>query len=128
MSAIRLSELLRRDVPADPVITGVTADSRKVAPGSLFVALPGSAADGRAFIPQALSQGAAAVLAPADTDAAMAPVLVTSGDVRRAYAIAARSFYGSQPAPTARPRSPPSAARSGPPSASMPRAWEPSEF
>ncbi|WP_292062430.1 UDP-N-acetylmuramoyl-L-alanyl-D-glutamate--2,6-diaminopimelate ligase [Brevundimonas sp. UBA7664] len=98
MSAIRLSELLRRDVAADPMITGVTADSRKVAPGSLFVALPGSAADGRAFIPQALSQGAAAVLAPSDTDAAMAPVLVTSGDVRRAYAIAARSFYGSQPA------------------------------
>ena len=95
---IKLSELLRRDVASDPVITGVTADSRKVAPGSLFVALPGTAADGRAFIPQALSQGAAAVLAPADTDAAMAPVLVTSGDVRRAYAIAARSFYGAQPA------------------------------
>ena len=98
MSAIRLSELLRRDVAADPIITGVTADSRKVAPGSLFVALPGAAADGRAFIPQALSQGAAAVLAPADTDAALAPVLVTSGDVRRAYALAARGFYGSQPA------------------------------
>ncbi|HEY0601176.1 UDP-N-acetylmuramoyl-L-alanyl-D-glutamate--2,6-diaminopimelate ligase [Brevundimonas sp.] len=97
-AAMKLSDLLRRDVPADPVITGVTADSRKVAPGSLFVALPGSAADGRAFIPQALSQGAAAVLAPADTQAAVAPVLVTSGDVRRAYAIAARSFYGRQPA------------------------------
>ena len=97
-AAIKLSDLLRRDVPADPVITGVTADSRKVAPGSLFVALPGSAADGRAFIPQALSQGAAAVLAPVDTDAALAPVLVTSGDVRRSYAIAARSFYGMQPA------------------------------
>ncbi len=96
--SIKLSELLRRDVALDPVITGVTADSRKVGPGSLFVALPGTAADGRAFIPQALSRGAAAVLAPADTDAAMAPVLVTSGDVRRAYAIAARSFYGSQPA------------------------------
>ena len=97
-ASIKLSDLLRRDVPADPVITGVTADSRKVAPGSLFVALPGSAADGRAFIPQALSQGAAAVLAPVDTDAALAPVLVTSGDVRRSYAIAARSFYGIQPA------------------------------
>lgn len=96
--AVRLSDLLRRDVASDPMITGVTSDSRKVAPGTLFVALPGSAADGRAFIPQALSQGAAAVLAPADTDAAMAPVLVTSGDVRRAYAIAARSFYGAQPA------------------------------
>ena len=96
--SIKLSELLRRDVASDPVITGVTSDSRKVGPGSLFVALPGTAADGRAFIPQALSRGAAAVLAPADTDAAVAPVLVTSGDVRRAYAIAARSFYGSQPA------------------------------
>jgi len=99
MSAtLHLSDLLRRDVSADPVITGVTADSRKVAPGSLFVALPGSAADGRAFIPQALAQGAAAVLAPADTPDGSAPVLVTSGDVRRAYALAARSFYGAQPA------------------------------
>jgi UDP-N-acetylmuramoyl-L-alanyl-D-glutamate--2,6-diaminopimelate ligase len=97
-ASIKLSDLLRRDVSTDPVITGVTADSRKVAPGCLFVALPGSAADGRAYIPQALSQGAAAVLAPADTDAALAPVLVTSGDVRRSYAIAARSFYGTQPA------------------------------
>lgn len=95
---IKLSALLRRDLAADPMITGVTADSRKVAPGALFVALPGNAADGRAFIPQALSQGAAAVLAPVDTDAALAPILVTSGDVRRAYALAARGFYGTQPA------------------------------
>ena len=83
---------------SDPVITGVTADSRKVAPGALFVALPGNAADGRAFIPQALAKGAVAVLAPADTPEGSAPVLVTSGDVRRAYALAARSFYGDQPA------------------------------
>ena len=97
VSVVRLSDLLRRDVASDPVITGVTADSRKVAPGSLFVALPGTAADGRAFIPQALAQGAAAVLAPADTPESAAPVLVTSGDVRRAYALAARTFYGTQP-------------------------------
>lgn len=98
MSALHLSDLLRRDVSSDPIITGVTSDSRKVAPGALFVALPGAAADGRAFIPQALAQGAAAVLAPTDTPVNSAPVLVTSGDVRRAYALAARSFYGSQPA------------------------------
>lgn len=97
MSSVRLSELLRRDVPSDPVITGVTADSRKVAPGALFVALPGNAADGRAFIPQALSAGAAAVLAPAGTPKEAAPLLVTSGDIRRAYALAARGFYGAQP-------------------------------
>lgn len=95
--SMRLSQLLRRDVPADPMITGITADSRKVTQGSLFVALPGTVADGRAFIPQALSQGAAAVLAPTDTQAGIAPVLVTSGDVRRSYAVAAHSFYGQQP-------------------------------
>jgi UDP-N-acetylmuramoyl-L-alanyl-D-glutamate--2,6-diaminopimelate ligase len=97
MSALRLSDLLRRDVPSDPVITGVTADSRRVDAGTLFVALPGSTADGRAFIPQALAQGAAAVLAPTDTPRDAAPVLVTSADVRRAYALAARGFYGAQP-------------------------------
>ncbi|MDZ4321558.1 MAG: Mur ligase domain-containing protein, partial [Phenylobacterium sp.] len=46
MSALHLSDLLRRDVASDPIITGVTSDSRKVAPGALFVALPGTAADG----------------------------------------------------------------------------------
>ncbi|WP_248601236.1 Mur ligase domain-containing protein, partial [Brevundimonas diminuta] len=59
MSQLRLSELLRRDVASDPEITAVTADSRQVVPGALFVALPGTQADGRAFIPQALAKGAA---------------------------------------------------------------------
>ncbi|MBC6980569.1 UDP-N-acetylmuramoyl-L-alanyl-D-glutamate--2,6-diaminopimelate ligase [Caulobacter sp. 17J80-11] len=97
MSARRLSDILRRDLAVDPLITGVTADSRKVGEGALFVALPGTRADGRLFIPQALGQGAAAVLAPEDTPEGAAPVLVRSGDVRRAYALAARAFYGDQP-------------------------------
>ena len=97
MHSQRLSDLLKRDVPSDPMITGVTADSRRVDAGSLFVALPGTVQDGRAFIPQALARGAAAVLAPTDTPVGTAPVLVTAGDVRRAYALAARGFYGAQP-------------------------------
>lgn len=97
MSGVRLSDLLKRDVASDPVITGVTADSRKVAPGALFAALPGAQSDGRAFIPQALAKGAAAVLAPQDTAEAAAPLLVTSVDVRRSYALAAHGFYGVQP-------------------------------
>src|SRR5437762_2629485 len=48
-------------------IAGITADSRRVAPGYLFAALPGSRADGRAFIAEAVSRGAAAVLAPEGT-------------------------------------------------------------
>jgi UDP-N-acetylmuramoyl-L-alanyl-D-glutamate--2,6-diaminopimelate ligase len=97
VSALRLSDLVRKDLSIDPVITGVTSDSRKAGPGVLFAALPGTAADGRAFIPQALTQGAAAVLAPTDTPGDAAPVLVRSGDVRRAYALAAKAFYGAQP-------------------------------
>jgi UDP-N-acetylmuramoyl-L-alanyl-D-glutamate--2,6-diaminopimelate ligase len=93
----RLSDILRRDLAVDPVITGVTADSRKVTGGTLFAALPGSKSDGRSFIPQAVQQGAAAVLAPDDTPSELAPVLVRSGDVRRAYALAAKAFYGAQP-------------------------------
>lgn len=41
---------------------GVTADSRKVVEGGLFVALDGAAADGRDYIDDAIAKGAAAVL------------------------------------------------------------------
>ena len=98
MRGRHLSEILRRDLDEDPIVTGVTADSRKVAKGVLFCALPGGKNDGRDFIPQALEKGASAVLAPDDTkidgDASM---LLRVHDVRRAYALAARNFYGAQP-------------------------------
>ncbi len=99
MTALRLSDILRRDLDQDPIVTGVTADSRKVDHGTLFCALPGSASDGRDFIPQALAKGAAAVLAPDDTNAIEidAAKLVKVSDVRRAYALAAKAFYGAQP-------------------------------
>ena len=48
-------------------ILGITADSRAVRPGFLFAALPGAKADGRDFIAEAVSRGAAAVLAPEGT-------------------------------------------------------------
>ncbi|HEX4742356.1 MAG TPA: Mur ligase domain-containing protein, partial [Caulobacteraceae bacterium] len=54
MSAARLSDLLQRDLPVDPMIEGVTADSRKVRPGWLFAALPGASADGKRFVPAAV--------------------------------------------------------------------------
>jgi UDP-N-acetylmuramoyl-L-alanyl-D-glutamate--2,6-diaminopimelate ligase len=96
----RLSDILKRPPSAlgnaDPVITGVTADSRKVTPGALFAALPGSASDGRAFIPEALAAGAAAILVGEDVTFASAPV-VKVHDVRRAYALAARAFWGAEP-------------------------------
>jgi UDP-N-acetylmuramoyl-L-alanyl-D-glutamate--2,6-diaminopimelate ligase len=100
MSALRLSEILRRDLDFDPEITGVTADSRKVGAGTLFCALPGQKTDGRDFIPQALSQGASAILVPRDSTTNQTKPnsnLISVHDVRRAYALAAKAFYGTQP-------------------------------
>ena len=97
MSAMRLSDVMRRDVAVDPEITGVTADSRLVRPGFLFAALPGAAADGRSFIPAALLAGAAAVLADNDVEPTSPAPVVHATDLRRAYALAAAAFWGEQP-------------------------------
>ena len=96
MSLVRLSRLVKADFAADPLIEGVTADSRKVRPGWLFAALPGTQVDGRTFIPAALRAGAAAVLAPGDVQGLPVPV-VHAEDPRRAYALAAAAFWGVQP-------------------------------
>ncbi len=92
----RLSDLVARALDLDPLITGVTADSRKVEPGFLFAALPGALQDGRTFMSQAIAQGAAAILAPEDTEDQAVP-LIKSGDVRRLYALAAARFFGARP-------------------------------
>lgn len=46
----------------EPEITGIEFDSRKVAPGYLFVATRGTAADGHDFIAAAIEKGAVAVV------------------------------------------------------------------
>ena len=46
----------------DPQVSGITQDSRFVQDGYLFVALVGQTFDGRAFIPDALEQGAVGVM------------------------------------------------------------------
>ncbi|MCJ2018530.1 UDP-N-acetylmuramoyl-L-alanyl-D-glutamate--2,6-diaminopimelate ligase [Methylobacterium sp. E-065] len=84
---------------ADLAVTGLTADSRQVATGTVFVAVPGTKADGRRFAPQAANRGAVAVAGegarPADLPEAVAWVPVA--DARRALALAAARFAGSQP-------------------------------
>ncbi|PTS81632.1 Mur ligase family protein, partial [Caulobacter sp. HMWF009] len=93
----RLSEILNRPVEVDPVITGVTADSRKVAAGTLFAALPGTKVDGAAFAPGAIAAGAAAVLGPVGMDSFSVPTVKVE-DPRRAYALASATFWSTQPA------------------------------
>lgn len=94
---VRLSHLVARDLAVDPMIEGVTADSRRVRPGFLFAALPGTKVDGLAFVESAVAAGAAAVIATAEAPGAEVPFVVTP-DPRRAYALAAAAFWKDQPA------------------------------
>lgn len=87
------------DAHDDIVLSGLTADSRAVAPGFLFVAIPGTKADGAHFIPDAVARGALAIVGegvrPASLSTAIAYRHVT--DARRALALAAGRFYPDQP-------------------------------
>lgn len=80
-------------------ITGLTADSREVAPGHLFAAIAGVRADGARFIPDACRRGAAAVLVgPQISGAATLGVpMIRVDNPRRALAVAAARFYARQP-------------------------------
>jgi len=78
-------------------IRGLAADSRKVEPGFLFAALPGSKADGRGFIAEATAKGAVAVLAPAGTPLPPGVALVADENPRRRLALMAARFFARQP-------------------------------
>ncbi len=96
-------------------ITHVTANSREVRPGSLFVAIPGVKADGAQFINMAVEKGASAVLChpgagwdphlpalQAETSipacAGMTIPWITTPNPRLALARIAANFYPRQPA------------------------------
>jgi len=81
-------------------IARVTSDSRRVRPGDLFVAVPGVFVDGRDFIPDAVRNGAAAVLAPPGTfwPPEVPPrVLLTDPEPRRLLALIAAVLAGVRP-------------------------------
>ena len=74
---------------------GVTADSRRVETGWLFVAVPGVAADGAAFAADAVARGASAIVAERDLD--VAPPVYTVPDARAALSALAAAWHGRQP-------------------------------
>jgi UDP-N-acetylmuramoyl-L-alanyl-D-glutamate--2,6-diaminopimelate ligase len=100
--AARLGDLLD-GLPPQLAAIGITAlslDSRKLTPGSLFVALPGSAGHGLDYLQEAVAAGCAAVAAEVDAKwnservaALRAGIPVIAADKLFPGAMAAR-FYG----------------------------------
>ena len=80
-------------------VTGIASDSRKVGPGSVFFAVPGTKVDGMSFVPQAVAGGAVAIVGEAERPADLAAnvAYVRVGDVRKALSQAAARFYPQQP-------------------------------
>jgi UDP-N-acetylmuramoyl-L-alanyl-D-glutamate--2,6-diaminopimelate ligase len=76
------------------VLQRIATDSRACKPGDLFVALPGTQSNGSEFASDAVQNGAVAILASVQIDDIDVPQIVT-GDVRRALAEIAASWYGS---------------------------------
>jgi UDP-N-acetylmuramoyl-L-alanyl-D-glutamate--2,6-diaminopimelate ligase len=99
---MKLSDLPLTEARFDPrfaglELMGVASDSRKVKPGDLFVAVPGTKADGLAFVPQALANGASAVLAERAAEVPPNVAAVVVPNVRRALALCAAAFFPRQP-------------------------------
>ena len=79
---------------ANVFISGLQLDSRKVQAGDLFVACQGAAVNGQDFIPQAVAQGAVAVLTDSEYAQAISiPVVVLPAAMTYMSEIAGR-YYG----------------------------------
>jgi UDP-N-acetylmuramoyl-L-alanyl-D-glutamate--2,6-diaminopimelate ligase len=78
-------------------VRGIATDSRTVRPGDVFVAVPGSKADGLAYAGQAVAAGAAAVVAARPPALPAGTPFIEVGNARRALALAAARFYPRQP-------------------------------
>lgn len=79
------------------VVSGLSADSREVPEGGVFVAVRGSRADGHEHVPEAVARGCACVVAETGrvpAGAAEGAVLVEVRDSRAALALMARNLYG----------------------------------
>lgn len=78
--------------PPDVDITGIAYDSRKIVPGYLFAAMPGTHTHGAQFLAQAQTAGALAVLSDRKLDTPLTQIV--THDPRLALAYLSAGFYG----------------------------------
>ncbi|HKT78719.1 MAG TPA: UDP-N-acetylmuramoyl-L-alanyl-D-glutamate--2,6-diaminopimelate ligase [Vicinamibacterales bacterium] len=75
-------------------LTGISYDSRRVAPGHAFVALRGLRADGTTFAVQSAERGAAVIISENEAPDGFPPLWLRVSDARAAMAAAADAFFG----------------------------------
>lgn len=78
----------------NPVVSGITCDSREVEPGFLFIAMRGDHADGNQFIDQAVDAGAVAIVAEHALEGGAPDLpIVIDPDIRAHIGKIASRFY-----------------------------------
>lgn len=99
MERIKIKKLLRH-IPVDAImgskeveITGITANSKQVAIGNLFVAKKGHSGHGAKYIPDAIAAGASAVLTDLYDPFFPQVTQVIHSDVPSIEALLAKEFY-----------------------------------
>jgi UDP-N-acetylmuramoyl-L-alanyl-D-glutamate--2,6-diaminopimelate ligase len=81
------------DLPG-AAVTALAYDSRQVVPGTVFVAVQGTRADGAAYAPDAMTRGAVAIVASSPAPAGTAVPWIRVTDDRLALAVLADWFHG----------------------------------
>ncbi len=100
---MKLKELLGKDhfnlswKQLNTQISGITCDSRKIKPGYIFFAISGNKLNGKDFIPEAIGNGARAVVLEHDSQANAFKkniVFINATNVRKLFSICAARFFG----------------------------------
>jgi UDP-N-acetylmuramoyl-L-alanyl-D-glutamate--2,6-diaminopimelate ligase len=92
VAAMLLGDLFEDGALPDVDVTALHYDARAVTPGSVFFCVRGFTADGHRYAPEALANGAVALVVDHPLDLELPEVLVK--DVRAAMAPAAARFHG----------------------------------
>jgi UDP-N-acetylmuramoyl-L-alanyl-D-glutamate--2,6-diaminopimelate ligase len=90
---LTLQEVEAADGNLNQEVTGLAYDSRRVAAGNVFFAIPGEKLDGHEFIPQALASGAVGIVAARARACPSGTAWIRTKDVRRAMGLWSAHFY-----------------------------------
>src|ERR671912_1808888 len=90
---LTLQKLEQAEGDLDQEVAGLVYDSRRVAKGDVFFAVPGEQADGHQFINQAIERGAIAVVVADKAKVRQGVTFVRVHDVRATMGLWAAQFY-----------------------------------